>query len=75
MCQVYAALRGKDPYQGPRGFELALWTRWMVRDLIARMFAVELTEQSVGRVLRRLGLSPQRVEHDRIGRSGITQSQ
>lgn len=57
--QVYAVLRGKDPRQ--LGFELALWPRWMIRDLIARMFAVELTAQSVGRVLRRLGLSPQRL--------------
>lgn len=57
--QVYAVLRGKDPRQ--LGFEFALWPRWMIRDLIARMFAVELTAQSVGRVLRRLGLSPQRL--------------
>ena len=32
----------------------------MVRDLIKRLFEVDLTEQSVGRLLRRLGMSPQR---------------
>jgi transposase len=55
---VYTILLGKDPRQ--LQFDFALWTRWMVRDLIKRMFDVELTEQSVGRMLRRLGMSPQR---------------
>jgi transposase len=53
---VYTILLGKDPRQ--LQFDFALWTRWMVRDLIKRMFDVELTEQSVGRMLRRLGMSP-----------------
>ena len=56
--QLYATLLGKDPRQ--LGFDFALWTRWMVRDLIKRLFEVDLTEQSVGRLLRRLGMSPQR---------------
>ncbi|MCA1696456.1 MAG: IS630 family transposase [Actinobacteria bacterium] len=55
---VYTILLGKDPRQ--LQFDFALWTRWMVRDLIKRMYDVELTEQSVGRMLRRLGMSPQR---------------
>lgn len=55
---VYAILLGKDPRQ--LQFDFALWTRWMVRDLITRLFDVELTEQSVGQMLRRLGMSPQR---------------
>src|SRR5512142_2241495 len=58
LSELYRLIVGSDPRQ--LQFEFALWTRWMIRDLIARMFAVELTEQSVGRVLRRLGLSPQR---------------
>lgn len=56
--RVYSILRGKNPQQ--LDFELTLWTRWMVRDLIARLFDIELTEQSVGRMLRRMGMSPQR---------------
>lgn len=58
MRAVQAVLVGKNPDQ--LGFEFALWTRWMVRDLIKRLFEVELTEQTVGRMLRRLGMSPQR---------------
>jgi transposase len=55
---VYAVLVGKDPRQ--LQFDFALWTRWMVGELIRRMYDVELTEQSVGRMLRRWGMSPQR---------------
>src|SRR5512132_4304487 len=41
-------------------FMFALWTRAMVRELIGREFGVRLSEVSVGRLLRKLGLSPQR---------------
>jgi transposase len=41
-------------------FEFALWTRDMVRELIRQRFAVRISEVSVGRLLRKLGLSPQR---------------
>jgi transposase len=41
-------------------FAFALWTRAMVRELIRREFGVRLSEVSVGRLLRKLGLSPQR---------------
>jgi transposase len=41
-------------------FVFALWTRAMVRELIGREFGVRLSEVSVGRLLRKLGLSPQR---------------
>src|SRR5215213_6299847 len=41
-------------------FAFALWTRAMVRELIGREFGVRLSEVSVGRLLRKLGLSPQR---------------
>jgi len=37
-----------------------LWTRDMVRELIRREFRVSLSAVSVGRLLRTLGLSPQR---------------
>jgi transposase len=49
---------GNDPRQ--LQFAFALWTRAMVRELIRREFAVALSEVSVGRLLRKLGLSPQR---------------
>jgi DDE superfamily endonuclease/Winged helix-turn helix len=49
---------GNDPRQ--LRFTFALWTRAMVRELIRREFGVRLSEVSVGRLLRKLGLSPQR---------------
>jgi Winged helix-turn helix len=41
-------------------FEFALWAMKMVRELIRREFNVRLSVMSVGRRLRKLGLSPQR---------------
>ena len=41
-------------------FEFALWTRAMVRELIERQYGVTLSLASVGRLLRSLGLTPQR---------------
>ncbi len=58
MRGVVAVLVGKNPEQ--LGFEFALWTRWMVGDLITRLYGVTLSEASVGRMLRRMGMSPQR---------------
>jgi transposase len=49
---------GRDPRQFQ--FEFALWTRKIVRDLIAQRFGVTMTPQGVGKLLRRIGLSPQR---------------
>src|SRR5918912_3911318 len=42
------------------GFAVALWTREIVRQLIAQRFGVSLTVASVGRTLHDLGLSAQR---------------
>jgi transposase len=56
--RLYRYIVGKDPRQ--LKFEFALWTRDMVRELIKRKFNVSLSEVSVGRLLRKLGLSPQR---------------
>ena len=49
---------GNDPRQ--LQFAFALWTRAIIRELIRREFDVRLSEVSVGRLLRKLGLSPQR---------------
>jgi transposase len=58
LQRVYTLVVGNDPRQ--LQFTFALWTRAMVRELIRREFAVRLSEVSVGRLLRKLGLSPQR---------------
>ena len=58
LQRVYALIVGNDPRQ--LQFIFALWTRAMVRELIRREFAARLSEVSVGRLLRKLGLSPQR---------------
>jgi len=51
-------LRTKNPLQ--LKFEYALWTISMIRRLIRDQFGVALSEVSVGRLLKRLGFSPQR---------------
>ena len=49
---------GGDPRQ--MQFDFALWTRAMVQELIRREFGVGLSEMSVGRLLAKMGMSPQR---------------
>lgn len=58
LKRIYELVTRKNPLQ--LKFEFALWTRGMVRELIRREFGVKLSEVSVGRLLRKLGLSPQR---------------
>ncbi len=58
MRQLYTLVVGADPRQ--LEFDFALWTREMIRTLIRREFGVALSAVSVGRLLRTLGLSPQR---------------
>jgi transposase len=58
LRKVYELVAGRDPRQ--LQFPFALWTREMVRELIRRELGVALSAVSVGRVLRILGLSPQR---------------
>jgi transposase len=58
LRRLYSLIVGSDPRQ--LQFEFALWTRDMVRELIRREFGVGLSAVSVGRLLRKLGLSPQR---------------
>jgi transposase len=58
LARLYGLVVGNDPRQ--LRFVFALWTRAMIRELIRREFSVRLSEVSVGRLLRKLGLSPQR---------------
>jgi transposase len=61
LRRLYALIVGADPRQ--LQFEFALWTREMVREVIRREFGVALSVVSVGRLLRKLGMSPQRPLH------------
>ena len=58
LDQLVRWLVGKDPRQ--LQFDFALWTRDMIRILIEREFKVTYTPQGVGKLLARLGFSPQR---------------
>lgn len=61
IARLYALIVGQDPRQ--LSFAFALWTREMVREVIRREFKVALSAVSVGRLLRTMGLSPQRPLH------------
>lgn len=52
--QVFRWVNGKNPLQ--YGFDVALWTREAVRELIRRKFAISLSVTSVGSQLAKLGL-------------------
>lgn len=58
---IYKTIVDDNPLQ--LKFEFALWTREMVRDLIYRKFDQKLSLVSVGRLLKRLGFSPQKPLH------------
>jgi transposase len=58
MSQLYRLIVGNDPRQ--LSFGLALWTRGMIQELIFRQFGIRLSVVSVGNVLGKLGMSPQR---------------
>jgi transposase len=58
LRKLYALIVGANPRQ--LQFEFSLWTREIVRELIRREFEVALSAVSVGRLLRTIGLSPQR---------------
>src|ERR1700704_6461878 len=61
LAGLYALIVGRDPRQ--LSVQFALWTREMVRQVIRREFCVALSVVSVGRLLRTMGLSPQRPLH------------
>lgn len=58
MLELRAIIIGADPRQ--LSFGMALWTREMIGELIRRRFGVALSKVTVGRILKKLGMSPQR---------------
>lgn len=56
--QVFRWINGKNPMQ--YGFDFGLWTRQIVGELIAQRFAVHLSLASIGALLARQGLTPQK---------------
>jgi transposase len=58
---LFTMIVGSNPAQYQLDF--ALWTRDLVRQVIATRFGVDLSVGSVGRILRGLGMSPQRPLH------------
>lgn len=56
--QVFRWINGKQPRQ--YGFDFGLWTRQIVQELILQRFGVRLSLASIGAVLARQGLTPQK---------------
>jgi transposase len=56
--QLFRWINGKDPRQ--HGFDFGLWTRLIVRKLIADKFQISLGVTAVGKLLAKLGLTPQK---------------
>ena len=58
IAWIYNTVVEKDPLQ--LKFSFALWTRAMIGVVIKRQFGIKLSDASVGRLLRQLGLSCQK---------------
>ena len=56
--EVFDSVNGKRPDE--HGFDTGLWTRQIVGELVLARFGVELSLASVGALLARLGLTPQK---------------
>ena len=56
--QVFRWVNGKNPMQ--YGFDFGLWTRQIVRALIVQRLDVRLSLASIGAILARQGLTPQK---------------
>ena len=68
LLQLHRWLRG-NPRQVQ--FDFGLWTRKIVRDLISREFGIDYTLQNVGKILKRLGFSPQRPVYQGVHSRGL----
>lgn len=58
LLWIFRTVTTKNPLQ--LKFPFALWTREMVRDLIEKKYGIRLSVVSVGRLLKKLGLSCQK---------------
>jgi len=58
LKKIYDIITSKNPLQ--LKFEFALWTREMVRELIYSRFRIKISVVSVGRLLKKMGMSPQK---------------
>ena len=58
-------INGKDPRA--YSFGVALWTHALIRDLIKKTFGKEVSLVTVGRILKKLGMSPQRPLYREFG--------
>jgi transposase len=56
--QVFRWINGKDPRR--YGFDFGLWTRQITGELIEQQFGVTLGVTAVGKLLAKLGLTPQK---------------
>ena len=56
--KIYDIITSKNPLQ--LKFEFALWTREMIKELIYDRYKIKLSIVSVGRLLKKLGMSPQK---------------
>jgi transposase len=58
MQRIYDSIVGGDPRQ--HDFPFFLWTLGIVRTMLNRDYGIELSKSGVSKLLRHLGLSPQR---------------
>ncbi|KAA8939211.1 IS630 family transposase, partial [Mycobacterium sp.] len=58
LARLGKIVASKDPRQ--LQFDFGLWTRDMVAAVVKREFGVELHPTTIGRILRKLGFTPQR---------------
>lgn len=58
QSQAFRWISGKDPRQ--YGLDFGIWTRQIAATLIEQKFGVHLGVTAVGRMLARLGLTPQK---------------
>jgi transposase len=56
--QVFGWVNGKDPRQ--YGLDFGMWTRAIVAELIEQKFGITLGVRAVGKLLAKLGLTPQK---------------
>lgn len=61
LRKLFRMIHDKDPLQYK--FPFALWTCAMIRKLIKNEFSVKLSDVSVGRLLKKLGFTPQKPLH------------